>query len=76
MQDDLEKTKKTTYFKLTLLNTENNLKEAISVSGTSEQFLMHVCTAVHVCKQIRLYTNHTNALMVLEAAYYKLDATK
>ncbi len=36
VQDALEKTKKTTYFKLTLPNTGNEFKVAIWVSGTPE----------------------------------------
>ena len=44
MQDALEKNRKTTYFKLTLLNTGNALKVAIWVPGTPEQFLLHVHT--------------------------------
>ena len=58
IQDALEKTKKTTYFKLT----------PIWASGTPEQFLLHVCTAIQVCKQIGFDTNYANAP--------KLDATK
>ncbi len=44
VQDALKKTKKTTYFKLTLPNTGNELKVAIWASGTPEQFLMHIPT--------------------------------
>ena len=56
VQDALEKSKKTTYFKLTLPNTGNELKVAIWASGTPEQFLLHVHTAMHVCKQLGLET--------------------
>ena len=42
VQDVLEKTKNTTYFKLTLPNTGNELKVAIWASGTPAQFLLHV----------------------------------
>ena len=76
VQDALEKTKKTTYFKLTLPNTGNKLKVAIWASGTPEQFLLHVRTAMHVCKQLGLETKEANAMMALEAAYCKLDAAK
>jgi len=41
-QDALEKNKKTTYFKLTLPNTGNELKVAVWVSGTPKQFLLHI----------------------------------
>ena len=76
VQDALEKTKKTMYFKLTLPNTSNELKVAIWTSGTPEQFLLHVRTAMHVCKQLGLETKEANAMMALEAAYCKLDAAK
>ena len=47
---------------------------AIWASGTPEQFLLHVRTAMHVCKQIGLETEEADAMMALEAAYCKLDA--
>ena len=50
VKDALDKTKKTMYFKLPLPNTRNKLKVAIWMSGTPEQFLLHVRTAMHVCK--------------------------
>ena len=76
VQDALKKTKKTMYFKLTFPHTRNELRVAIWASGTPEQFLLHVHTAMHVCKQIDLETTEANAMMALEAAYCKLDATK
>lgn len=59
IQDALEKKAKTTYFDMTLPNTRNELKVAIWVSGTPEQFLMHVLTAVQPCKQMGLQANST-----------------
>ena len=56
IQDALNKTKKIMYFNVTLPNTGNELKVAIWTSGTPEQFLLHVCTAMHVCKQLGLAT--------------------
>ena len=76
VQDALEKTKKTMYFKLTLPNTGNELMVSIWVSGTPEQFLLHVHTAFHICKQLGLETKEANAMMALEAAYRRLNATK
>ena len=70
------KNKKMTYFKLMLPNTRNELKVAIWANGTPKQFLLHIHTAMHVCKQISLDTKKANAMMVLEAAYCKLDAAK
>ncbi len=49
---------------------------AIWTSGTPEQFLLHVRTAMHVCRQLGLETKEANAMMALEAAYCKLDAAK
>ncbi len=69
VQDALEKSKKTTYFKLTLPNTGNELKVPIWASGTPDQFLLHVRTAVHICKQLGLETEEAKAMMALEAAY-------
>ena len=50
VQDALEKMKKTTYFKLNLPNTRNELKVAIWASETPEQLLFHVHTVMHICK--------------------------
>ena len=49
---------------------------AIWASGTPKQFLLHIWTALHVCKQLGLETQEADAMMVLEAAYCKLDAAK
>ena len=76
VQESLKKTKKTTYFKLTIPNTRNELKVAIWASGTPEQSLLHVRTAMHICKQLGLETKEANTMMVLEAAYCELDAAK
>ena len=66
----------TTYFKLTLPNTGNKLKVVIWASGTLEPFLLHVRTAKHICKQIGLDTNYPDAVTVLEAIHFKLNAAK
>ena len=74
VQDALEKSKKTTYFKWTLPNTGNDLKVALWVSGTAEQFLLHVHTTMNVCTHICLNTNEADAMMALETAYCELEA--
>jgi hypothetical protein len=66
MQDALEKSKRTTYFKLTFPNTGNKLKV------NPEQFLLHVHTDIHVCKQMGLDTNFANAEKAVTTA--ELDA--
>ena len=76
VQDALEKTKKTAYFKLMLPNTGNEMKVAIWASRTPEQFLLHVCTAMHVCKQLGLENEELEAELALESAYEELDHAK
>ena len=47
VQDALEKSKKTTYFNLTLLNRGDKLNVLIRASETPEQFLR--CMSVQLC---------------------------
>ena len=60
----------------TLPNNGNELKVAIWASRTPRQFLLHLGTAMHIYKQLGLETKEADAMMVLEAAYCKLDAAK
>ena len=76
VQDALEKNKKTMHFKPMLPNTGNKLKVAIWVSETPKQFLLHICTAMDVCKQINLDTKEATAMLALKASQCKLDALK
>ena len=50
VQDALERTKMTMYFKLTFPNIGNEIKLVIWASGTPEQFLLHTHSAIHACK--------------------------
>ena len=61
VQDALEKVKKTTYIKLTLPNTGNELKVAVWASRTPEWFLLHICSTIHTSKQMGLDTDFTEA---------------
>ena len=72
MQNALKKSKKNTYFKLALPNTGNELKVVIWASGTPKQYLLHVCTTIHMCKQMGLDANFTDAKKAVTTA--KLDA--
>ncbi len=76
VQDALEKTKKTTYFKSTLPNAWNELNVAIWASRTSKQFLLHVHMAMHVCKQLGLETKELDATLAPEFAYEELEEAK
>eukprot|EP00804_Cyclotella_cryptica_P007457 CCRYP_002651-RA/>CCRYP_002651-RA protein AED:0.48 eAED:1.00 QI:0/0/0/1/1/1/2/0/188 len=68
VQDALEKNKKTTYFKLTLPNTGNELKVVVWASGTPKQFLLHVRFAIHACTQMGLDKNFKEAKKAVETA--------
>eukprot|EP00804_Cyclotella_cryptica_P016266 CCRYP_005735-RA/>CCRYP_005735-RA protein AED:0.44 eAED:0.50 QI:0/-1/0/1/-1/1/1/0/142 len=76
VQDALAKDKKTTYFKLTLPNTGNELKVAVWASGTPEQFLLHVRSAIHACKQMGLDTDFAAAEKAVETAKIKAELAK
>ena len=76
VQDALEKTKKTTYIKLTLPNTVNELKVAVWASGTPEQFVLHVRSAIHTCKQMGLDANFVEAEQTVINAELKAKLAK
>ena len=50
MQDSIKKNKMTSYFKLILPNTGNDLKVAIWAFRTPKHLLLHVSTTIHACK--------------------------
>lgn len=60
-KDTLENKNKATQFKMTLPKTRNELKVVKWASRIPEQFLMHVSTAVHTCKQMDLEANFKEA---------------
>eukprot|EP00804_Cyclotella_cryptica_P029034 CCRYP_005230-RA/>CCRYP_005230-RA protein AED:0.27 eAED:0.62 QI:206/0/0/1/1/1/3/0/428 len=74
VQDALAKDKKTTYFKLTLLNTGNELKVAVWASGTPEQFLLHLRSAIH--HQMGLDTDFASAEKAVETAKIEAELAK
>eukprot|EP00804_Cyclotella_cryptica_P023648 CCRYP_011963-RB/>CCRYP_011963-RB protein AED:0.40 eAED:0.67 QI:0/0/0.2/1/0/0/5/139/556 len=76
VQDALAKDKKTTYFKLTLPNTGNELKVAVWASGTPEQFLLHVRSAIHACKQMGPDTDFAAAEKAVETAKIEAELAK
>ena len=73
VQEALKKTKKTNYFKLTLPNTASELKIALWASGTPKQFIMHVRSVIHACKQIELDVKFSNAKEAGATAIFDLD---
>ena len=76
VQDALAKDKKTTYFKLTLPNMGNELKVAVWASGTPEQFLLHVRSAIHACKQMGLDTDFAAAERAVDTAKIEAELAK
>ncbi len=66
----------TTYVKLTLPNTGNELKVAVWASGTPEQFVLHVRPAIHACKQMGLDANFTKAEQTVVHAVLKAKLAK
>eukprot|EP00804_Cyclotella_cryptica_P007669 CCRYP_015243-RA/>CCRYP_015243-RA protein AED:0.40 eAED:1.00 QI:0/0/0/1/1/1/3/0/351 len=76
VQDALAKDKKTTYFKLTLLNTGNEFKVAVLASGTPEQFLLDVRSTIHACKQMGLDTDFAAAKKAVETAKIEAELAK
>ena len=57
-------------------STGNKLKVAVWASGTLEQFLMHVRSAFHVCKQMGLDTEFAKAEKNIETANLDVDIMK
>jgi hypothetical protein len=76
VQEALEKSKKTNHFKLMLPNTDSELKVALWASGTPEQFILHVRSAIHACKQMEHDIKYLNAEEALAMANLDLDIKK
>jgi len=76
VQEALEKTKKTIYFKSTLPNSSSKLKVALWASGTPEQFILHVGSAIHACKQMEHDIKYLNTEEAVAMANLDLDIKK
>jgi hypothetical protein len=61
VQEAREKSEKTNYFKLTLPNMGSKLKVVLWASGAPEQFILHVRSAIHACKQMEHDVKYLNA---------------
>jgi hypothetical protein len=57
---------------MTVSNTGNELKVAIRTFETRWQFLLHLCTAIYICKQLGPDVNFANAKKAVVTA--ELDA--
>ena len=76
IQEALEKTKKTNYFKLTLPNMGSKLKVALWASGTPKQFILHIRAAIHACKQMEHDVKYQNAKEAVATANLDLEIKK
>ncbi len=76
VQEALEKTKKTNYFKLMLPNMGSKLKVTLWASGTPKQFILHLCTAIQTCKQMEHDVKYQNAKEAVATANLDLEIKK
>jgi hypothetical protein len=76
VQEALEKSKKTNYFKLMLPPRGSEFKVALCASGTPEQFVLHVRSAIHACKQIEHDVNFSKAEEAVANATLDLEIKK
>jgi len=72
----LKKNKRTNSFKLTLPHTGSELKVALWVSGTPKQFILHVHSAIHTCKQMEHDVKFSRAEEAVATAMLNLDILK
>ena len=76
VQEALEKSKNTNYFKLTLPHMGSKLKVALWSSGTPEQFVLHVQSATHTCKQMEHDVNFSKPEEAVANAILDLEIKK
>jgi len=76
VQEALEKNKKTNYFKLMLLHRGGELKVALWASETPEQFILHVRSVIHACKQMEHDVKFLNAKEAVAMARMDLEIKK
>ena len=72
----LLRTKKKNYFKYTLPHTGSELKVALWASGTPEQFILHVRSVIHICKQMEHDVKFSNAKEAVANATLDLEIRK
>jgi hypothetical protein len=76
VQEALKMSKKTNYFKLMLPNMGSELKVALWASGTPEQFVLHVRSAIHALKQMEHDIKYLNAKEAVATSNLDLDIKK
>ena len=76
VQGALKKNKKTNYFKLMLPHTGSELKVTLWGSGTPEQFILYVRSAIHACKQMEHDVKFSKAKEAVANAILDLEIKK
>jgi hypothetical protein len=76
LQEALKKNKKTNYFKSTLSHLGSELKVVHWASGTPEQFILHVRSAIHACRQMEHDVKFLNAEEAVATANIDLEIKK
>ncbi len=61
---------------MTLPNTGSELKTAVWASGTPEQFVLHVRSAIHTCKQMKHDVKNSKAKEAVVNATLDLEIRK
>jgi hypothetical protein len=76
VQEARKKSKKTNYFTLTLPHTGSEFKATLWASKTPEQFVLHVQSATHPCKQMEHDINFSKAEEAVVTATIDLGIRK
>jgi len=76
VQEALEKNKKMNYFKLMLPHMGSELKVTLWASETPKQFILHVRSAIHTCKQMKHDIKFSRAEEAVANAILNLEIKK
>ena len=55
---------------------DSKLKVTLWASGTPEQFILHVCSMIHTCKQMKHDVKYSNAKEAVATVLLNLEITK
>jgi hypothetical protein len=76
VQEALEKNNMTNYFKLTLPHMGSELKATLWAARNPEQFILHVRSAIHTCKQKEHNVKFSRAKEAFATVMLNLEITK
>ena len=69
VQEALKKNKKINYFKLMLPHMDSELKVTLWASRNPNQVILHVCSAIHACKQMEHDVKLSRAIELVQMQY-------